>query len=254
MHMLFETEELLTSIGLQLAPRLHLWRSDLHSLGTLAQTSACAASALRPLLRQLKAKNQARLLRLAHCVALLMALPIPLSCQQWVTEYVHNLPSAQNATRAYITYNGRIVLLENTCVEGFVATIRVVRTTITPASGSAGTMTTCAFTRVFEPNNASVQIHRYMGKRLQTQAFASTEELTYQLHMLTRVGAELWPARFTTELRRVLLGSNNYRLPHPDETDTHPQSTHPASARGTRLFFLRRRSHASVRKLFLTYG
>ena len=241
-HPLFSTEELLLLLGQQLAPRLQLWRAHTHALSALAQTSRCAALALRPLLQQLKAKEQARLDQLARCAALLQGMPIPLSCWRWVTDHAPALPSTHNSARVSITHNGRIVLLENSSVAGYISTVRVVRTAIQPSSDSAGTITTCTFTRVRTLGGGRMgdPAYHYMGKRLQTRSFHSAEELTYQLHVLTRIGAELWPSCFGVELSEILLRGSDFLPLVRGEGHVYPPSVRPVGAKCPGLFFLDR--------------
>ena len=238
MHPLFCTEELLLQLGQHLAPRLQPWRCNLRALSALAQTSQSAALALLPLMRRLEAKERTRLGQLAHCIALLHALPIPLSCWRWVTDHAYDLPSIRNAAHVYITHNGRLVLLENSTIHGHISTVRVVRTVVTPSSGHAGVLTTCAFTRVRTLGSGHGTRYHYMGKRLQTRAFASLQELIYQLYATTRVGAEVWPSCFGIELSKILLHGSDYLPLSLQEGSVYPSSMRPLYTRSPRLFFL----------------
>ena len=237
MHPLFCTEELLILLALQLAPRLNLWRSSLHTLNLLSRTSKCASDALRQTLHILKTKEGERDNRIEQCIQIIHSLPMPLACWRWVTDHPQDLPTTHNAAYVHITYNGRIVLIENSLLSGFSTTIRVVRATIAPSSANTGTLSVFSFTRVHVSNPPH---YCYIGKQLQTRTFASIDELVYLLHILTRVGAELWPACFGSGIQDLLTRCNPAVLKNIKEEGEFPPSSHQLATKGSKLFFLGR--------------
>ena len=231
----FSSEDTLLLLARPLTHR-HLWKCDLAALNRLARTCVLASKALRDTIAQLKKKELARLARIAVCAQLIHTLPVPLCSLDWT-----NASGKSIKTRVHISYNGRIVVVENNRrphilpVQAAVElsnSIQVVRATITPdANHTSGSINICTFARMRMPG-----YHCYMGKRIQTRIFDNTDQLIFLLYLFTRLGGDLWMYNFREEMSNAThLGYMS--LPTQQEKE-YPLSTRSIAAPRMALFFV----------------
>jgi len=82
-------------------------------------------------MHRLHAKERTRLARIARCKALLKVMPMNFKSCRWVKEMLYVPPDCACNASAHISYNGRIMLLENTWRPDDPEQIRVTRASIT---------------------------------------------------------------------------------------------------------------------------
>ena len=226
MHPIFASQDFVLLIARPLCHRC-LGRCDLRSLSLLQRACSATRAALQDTMTGLREREGLRRRRVALCSRLIWELPVPLCSWHWVTVGEHGYESA-NTTTVRVTYNGRIVVLEN----GVTGGLSVVRATIIPSYvHTAGVVSVCSFARLHAPTH-----QYYLGKRMQTHVFRTTEQLIFLLVALTKLGSNIWSECHRPVIDRILpLG----QIPMPLHRELeYPITMRPASAQTSSLFLV----------------